>query len=29
MDFYGHILDDADAMQYWQREYNPDWKPVI
>ncbi|MBI1320458.1 MAG: gfo/Idh/MocA family oxidoreductase [Candidatus Hydrogenedens sp.] len=25
----GHILDDADAMQYWAREYNPDWKPVV
>ena len=25
----GHILDDEPAMAYWQREYEPGWKPVV
>lgn len=25
----GRILNDADAMQYWQREYQPGWVPVV
>ena len=25
----GHILDDADAMKQWQREYAPGWMPVV
>lgn len=25
----GHILDDADAQAYWQRDYEPGWEPVV
>jgi predicted dehydrogenase len=25
----GRILDDAEAMAYWRREYNPDWAPKV
>lgn len=25
----GHILDDADAMKYWKREYEPGWEPRV
>jgi len=25
----GHILDDAEAMRLWQREYEPGWTPVV
>lgn len=25
----GHILSDAEAMQYWKREYEPGWEPKI
>jgi len=25
----GHILNDADAMNYWKREYEPGWEPKI
>ena len=25
----GHILDDADAMQRWERSYAPGWKPSV
>lgn len=25
----GHILDDDMAMSFWQREYEPGWKPVV
>jgi hypothetical protein len=25
----GHILDDADAMKRWGREYAPDWAPRV
>jgi predicted dehydrogenase len=25
----GHILDDSEAMNYWQREYDPAWKPSV
>ncbi len=25
----GHILDDADAMQHWSREYEPGWEPKV
>ena len=25
----GHILDDAAAMAFWQREYERGWKPVV
>lgn len=25
----GHILDDAEAMSYWQREYEPGWEPKV
>lgn len=25
----GHILDDDRAMAFWQREYEPGWKPVV
>lgn len=25
----GHILDDEPAMAFWQREYEPGWKPVV
>jgi len=28
-DASGHILDDADAMKQWQREYAPGWMPVV
>ena len=24
----GHILNDADAMKLWQRDYEPGWEPV-
>jgi predicted dehydrogenase len=29
IDASGHILDDADAMKQWQREYAPGWTPVV
>jgi predicted dehydrogenase len=29
IDASGHILDDADAMKQWQREYAPGWMPVV
>ncbi len=25
----GHILNDADALKYWSREYQPGWEPKI
>ena len=25
----GRVLDDAPAMQYWQREYAPGWEPRV
>jgi hypothetical protein len=25
----GRVLDDAQAMQYWQREYAPGWEPQV
>jgi hypothetical protein len=25
----GHVLDDDKAMAYWQREYEPGWKPMV
>ncbi len=25
----GHIIDDADAMAYWERQYEPGWEPVV
>ncbi len=25
----GHVLDDETAMAFWQREYEPGWKPVV
>ncbi|MDZ4861319.1 MAG: Gfo/Idh/MocA family oxidoreductase [Candidatus Hydrogenedentes bacterium] len=25
----GHILDDAEAMSYWKREYEPGWEPKV
>lgn len=25
----GHILDDAEAMQQWSREYEPGWEPQV
>jgi predicted dehydrogenase len=25
----GHILDDADAMKYWEREYEKGWEPKV
>jgi predicted dehydrogenase len=25
----GHILDDADAMKLWTREYEPGWEPTV
>ncbi len=25
----GHILNDADALKYWSREYQPGWEPRI
>jgi predicted dehydrogenase len=25
----GHILDDTAAMAFWQREYEPGWKPIV
>jgi hypothetical protein len=25
----GRIVDDADAMKLWQREYAPGWMPVV
>lgn len=25
----GHILDDRQAMEYWRREYEPGWEPVV
>jgi predicted dehydrogenase len=25
----GHIIDDADAMAYWAREYEPGWEPIV
>jgi predicted dehydrogenase len=25
----GHIVDDREAMNYWQREYAPGWSPTI
>ncbi|MCP3694338.1 MAG: hypothetical protein GY917_19185 [Planctomycetaceae bacterium] len=24
----GHVLDDADAMKLWGRQYDPKWKPT-
>jgi len=29
IDASGHIIDDADAMKQWQREYAPGWMPVV
>ncbi|HET9706958.1 MAG TPA: Gfo/Idh/MocA family oxidoreductase [Gemmatimonadales bacterium] len=29
IDAAGHIVDDADAMKQWQREYAPGWMPVV
>ena len=29
IDASGHIVDDADAMKQWQREYAPGWMPVV
>jgi len=29
IDAAGHIVDDADAMKLWQREYAPGWMPVV
>ena len=29
IDADGHIIDDADAMKLWQREYAPGWMPVV
>ncbi len=29
IDAAGHIIDDADAMRQWQREYAPGWTPVV
>jgi predicted dehydrogenase len=25
----GHVLDDAPAMAFWQREYESGWKPIV
>ena len=25
----GHVLNDSEAMSYWEREYEPGWKPVV
>ncbi len=25
----GHIIGDREAMQYWSREYEPGWEPVV
>jgi predicted dehydrogenase len=25
----GHIVDDADAMTFWAREYEPGWEPTV
>jgi predicted dehydrogenase len=25
----GHIVDDAEAMRLWEREYAPEWKPTV
>ena len=25
----GHILNDADAMKYWKRDYAPGWEPTV
>ena len=25
----GHVLEDDEAMQYWTREYEPGWEPVV
>ena len=25
----GHILNDADAMKYWSREYEKGWEPTL
>ena len=29
IDASGHIIDDAEAMKQWQREYAPGWMPVV
>jgi hypothetical protein len=25
----GHILNDAEAMKLWRRDYEPGWEPVV
>jgi hypothetical protein len=25
----GHILDDPEAMKFWNREYEPGWEPTL
>ena len=25
----GHVVDDADAMTHWSREYEKDWEPQV
>jgi predicted dehydrogenase len=26
---FGHIVNDRDAMNYWYRDYAPDWRPTV